>query len=172
MENSWTFVVASIFHNIDWYASRHLIIKAGNPFLFWEPSDQPSIQAVAAQYLKGPINNPGLRFAINIDLIQARDKTFLVFMSRHVSIIEFTMANVVPPHKFNSKSLRTHIAFSSMCIRDLCPATLSTRHSTSTLTNLSRLVCGSEELSVCLYRSRADKRCIQRHMQCLVHTEC
>jgi hypothetical protein len=31
---------------------------------------QASIQGVAAQYLQGPINNEGLRFAINIDAIQ------------------------------------------------------------------------------------------------------
>lgn len=45
-------------------------LNSGNPFLFWEPSDQPTITTVASTYLTGPINDYGFRFAINIDPIQ------------------------------------------------------------------------------------------------------
>jgi hypothetical protein len=49
-----------------------VVLQAGNPFLFWEPSDEASILEVITQYTRGPINSNGFRFAINIDLVQVR----------------------------------------------------------------------------------------------------
>ncbi len=42
------------------------------PFLFWEPSDEPTIAAVLAALQAGPSITPPFRFAINTDPVQVR----------------------------------------------------------------------------------------------------
>eukprot|EP00730_Choanoeca_flexa_P011758 TRINITY_DN2789_c0_g1_i2.p1 TRINITY_DN2789_c0_g1~~TRINITY_DN2789_c0_g1_i2.p1 ORF type:complete len:608 (+),score=114.92 TRINITY_DN2789_c0_g1_i2:3-1826(+) len=46
------------------------LLTNGQPFLFWEPADQPSINAVLAAYQQGPISSTSFRFATNTDPLQ------------------------------------------------------------------------------------------------------
>ncbi|EDQ86855.1 uncharacterized protein MONBRDRAFT_27889 [Monosiga brevicollis MX1] len=42
----------------------------GQPFLFWEPSDEPDIAETITTYANGSLSTTGFRFAINIDPLQ------------------------------------------------------------------------------------------------------
>ncbi len=58
------------------------------PFLFWEPSDEPSIAAVVQQVAGGPAVHPVFRFATNsgfvweFHLTRTQDLAHLPFMHR------------------------------------------------------------------------------------------
>jgi hypothetical protein len=61
------------------------------PYLYWEPSDQATLQGVSDSYLRHKLHPEGLRFAINIDIgssfLFLLKKSFFSFSSPSFSCV-------------------------------------------------------------------------------------